>query len=288
MDLLLLRSLVAVSDHGVIGDAAAVLGLSQPALSRRIRILEEEFGVSLLERSGRGVVLTDAGRLVVREGRSLVERYEALKQDVVRHQRLDAGVVRIGGGATVVSHVLPAAIARFRRAYPMVRFFLREAGSREVETMVRAETLDLGIVTLPVAAPDLEVRPLLTDRVVLIAARSHPFVARRRVAVDELDGQNLVAFEAGSAIRQLIDSTLRGAGVKMNVVMELRSISAIRRMVEVTGSMAFVSELGARGARVLSVSGVKVERQLALISKRGRPLPSAALTFSERLFLANT
>ncbi|HXS18222.1 MAG TPA: LysR family transcriptional regulator, partial [Polyangiaceae bacterium] len=138
MDLLLLRSFLTVADHGAIGEAAIALSLSQPALSRRIGILEEEFGTPLVERSGRGVVLTDAGRLVAREGRPLVERYEALKQDVARHQRLEAGIVRIGGGATAVGHVLPAAIARFRRAYPTVRFFLREAGSREVETMVHA------------------------------------------------------------------------------------------------------------------------------------------------------
>ena len=100
MDLVLLRSLLAVADSGTIGEAAVFLNLSQPALSRRIRVLEEEFGTELLERSGRGVVLTEMGRLVVREGRSLVERYDGLKEDVLRHLRLDAGIVRVGGGAT--------------------------------------------------------------------------------------------------------------------------------------------------------------------------------------------
>jgi DNA-binding transcriptional LysR family regulator len=132
------------------------------------------------------------------------------------------------------------------------------------------------------------VEPLLTDRIVLIAARSHPFVARRRLSAKDLEGQNLVAFEAGSAIRQLIDSSLRKAGVSVNVVMELRSISAILRMVEVTGSLAFVSEMGVKGAPVLSVSGIRVERQLALISKRERPLSRAALTFRDRLVSAST
>src|SRR6186713_336801 len=133
MDLLLLRSLIHVADLGTIGEAAVALGVSQPALSRRLRVLEEEFGTSLLKRSGRGVVLTEMGRLVVREGRTILDRCDALKENVARHLRLDAGVVRIGGGATVVSHVLPPAIARFRRSHPMVRFDVREAGSREVE-----------------------------------------------------------------------------------------------------------------------------------------------------------
>lgn len=276
MSLVLIRSLLAVSDHGAIGEAAAVLSLSQPALSRRIKLLEEEMGAPLVERSGRGIVLTEMGRLVVREGRVLVEKYEALKEDVARHLRLDAGIVRMGGGATAVSHVLPSVIAKFRRSHPLVRFDVREAGSREIELMVHSEVLDFGVVTIPVNQHDLQVQPLLTDRIVLIAGRSHPFVKRKQIAARELKGQNLVGFEAGSAIRHLIDSALRNAGVSVNVVMELRSISAIRRMVETTGSLAFVSELGARGAAVLSVTGIKVDRQLALIKKRNRPLPPAS------------
>jgi DNA-binding transcriptional LysR family regulator len=283
MDLLLLRSLIHVADLGTIGEAAVALGVSQPALSRRLRVLEEEFGTSLLKRSGRGVVLTEMGRLVVREGRTILDRCDALKENVARHLRLDAGVVRIGGGATVVSHVLPPAIARFRRSHPMVRFDVREAGSREVETMVYNETLDFGVVTLPTNQSDLIVEPLLTDRIVLISGRGHPFVKRKRIPAQELEGQSLVGFEAGSAIRQLIDAALRAANVSVNVVMELRSISAIRRMVETTDSLAFVSEMGAKGAPVLTVSGFRVERQLALICKPQRPLSPAALAFWDRL-----
>ncbi len=283
MDLLLTRSLVAVADHGAIGEAAQALGLSQPALSRRIRILEEELGAELLQRSGRGVVLTEMGRLAVQEGRSLIERYDAMKEDLARHLRLDAGIVRIGGGATAVSHVLPKAIARYRRSYPNVRFDVREAGSREIEQMVHDERLELGVVTLPLFQGDLLVRPLLVDSIVLIAGRSHPFVKKSCVSVQELEGQSVVGFEAGSAIRHLIDAALRESGVSVNVVMELRSISAIRRMVETTGNLAFVSEMGAKGAPIISVRGIKVERQLALISKRERPLSPAAFAFSERL-----
>lgn len=276
MSLVLIRSLVAVSEHGAIGEAALALGLSQPALSRRIKILEDEMGAPLVERSGRGIVLTEMGRLVVREGRVLIEKYDALKEDVARHLRLDAGIVRMGGGATAVSHVLPPVIAKFRRSHPMVRFDVREAGSREIEIMVHSEVLDFGVVTLPTSQTDLSVEPLLTDRIVLIAGRFHPFVKCKQIAATDLEGQNIVGFEAGSAIRHLIDSALRSADVSVNVVMELRSISAIRRMVETTGSLAFVSELGAKGASVLSVTGFKVDRQLALIKKRDRPLSPAA------------
>ncbi len=283
MDLELTRSLLAVARHGTISQAAENIGLSQPALTRRLQQLEEHLGAPLVERSGRGVALTELGRLAVREGQALVERYERLRTSIAEHVRLEAGTVRIGGGATAVAYLLPTAIARFREDHPEVRFQLLEAGSREVEGAVGSERLELGIVTLPTRAADLEVQPLLRDRIVLVAGRGHPLAGRRRIHARELQGQSLVGFEAGSAIRAEIDRALRDIGVEMQVVMELRSVAAILQMVETTGSLAFVSALGAGSSRCLTVRGLRIERQLAVIWKRGRPLSPAARAFAERL-----
>lgn len=286
MDLLHLRSLLAVSERGAIGEAAEVLGISQPALTRRIHLLETEFDAELVERSGRGIALTEVGRVVVDEARVLVERYERLKEDVERRVRLEAGVVRVGGGATAVSFILPNAIGSFRCAYPDVRFDVREAGSRDVEQAVRQESLELGLVTLATDSKhsaDLVVRPLFTDRIVLVAGRGHPLADKQRISASQLEGLSLVSFEAGTAIRDLIDAALREAGVTMKVVMELRSIAAILKMVETTGSLAFVSQMGAPRGRTIQVRGLKVERQIALISKKGRPLSPAASAFAEAI-----
>jgi DNA-binding transcriptional LysR family regulator len=92
-----------------------------------------------------------------------------------------------------------------------------------------------------------------------------------------------VGFEAGTAIRQIIDRALLAASVRMNVVMELRSIAAILQMVETTGSLAFVSGLGARGSHVVRVRGLRIERQLAVVAKAGHRLSPAADAFAARL-----
>jgi DNA-binding transcriptional LysR family regulator len=279
VELTLLRSLVAVADHGSIGEAAVALHLSQPALTRRVQQLERDFGVDLVERSGRGIVLTELGRVAVREGRVLVERLDRLAQELARRQRLEAGVVRVGGGATAVGYVLPLAIAAFRRRHPGVRFEVREAGSREIERAVEAEDLELGIVTLPVDARELSLTPLGVDRLVLVAGPGHPLLGAPRVTLADLDGQSIVGFDTTSAVGRLIDGALREAGVTVNVVMELRSVGAILRMVETTGSLGFVSEVGSAGARVVPVEGLSLERQLAVAAWRGRPLSPAASAF---------
>jgi len=292
MDLEHLRTLLAVAEHGSITDAAQVLGVSQPALSRRIQQLEEDLGARLLERSQRGAVLTEIGRLARTECARMLERYERLQRDVRAHVALDVGSVRVGGGATAVSFVLPDAIAGFRREHPGVRFQLREAGSLEVAQDVLDERLDLGIVTLPVALPELSVRPLRDDRIVLVGAREHPLAGKRGVATQALSGQAVVGFEAGSAIRKLIDGALRDAGVAMDVVMELRSVAAIVRMAATTGSLAFVSELGVppRDRRIapIGVRGLRIVRKLGVVHKRERPLSPAAEAFATALLRGGT
>ena len=243
MDLTLFRSLLAVAERGAVTDAATALGLSQSALSRRMDQLGEELGAPLFERVGRGVALTAIGQIAVEEGKLLVQRYDRLKSRIHEHLRLDAGVVRIGGGATAVGFLLPGAIAAFRKQHPGVVFQVKEAGSREIEAAVGSEELELGIVTLPTHTREVDERPLARDRIVLVAAKDHPLARRERVDARALNGQNLVGFEAGSAVRWLIDAALREAQVEVNVVMELRSVAAILQMVETTGSLAFVSEL---------------------------------------------
>lgn len=289
MDLDLVRSFLAVADCGSITEASGRVNITQPALSRRIRQLEEHFDAELLARGRKGVELTEAGRLVAAEGRILVGRFERLAGEVASLQGLESGTVRIGGGATAVSFILPEAIAAFQRDYPGVRFTLKEAGSAEVARDVAEGALELGVVTLPVGRGDLDIFELGPDAVVLVARRDHPLARRERVEVSELTGYAFVGFEAGSAIRQLIDAALREAGVTMEIVMELRSIPAILRMVETTGNLAFVSRLGLPGqtaVREIRVAGLKVERRLGVVSRHARPLSPAGGAFAARLAAA--
>lgn len=291
MDLLFMRSLLAVAEHGVVTDAAAALGISQSALSRRLFQLEEFFGAELFSRSKRGVTLTAIGELVVKEGVTLVQRYDRLKAEVNAHMRLELGLVRIGGGASAVGFLVPPAIALFQQRFPRVVFQLKEAGSRDVEAAVSSEELELGIVTLPVRSTGLRVLPLCRDRIVLVAGKGHALLTQRRVSARQLQGQALIGFEGGSAIRQLIDMALRAVNVEVNVVMELRSVAAILKMVETTRSLGFVSELAVKaegsparaGVKVVPVAGLEIHRELALISREGRQLSPAAAKFAELL-----
>jgi DNA-binding transcriptional LysR family regulator len=144
---------------------------------------------------------------------------------------------------------------------------------------------------LPTRTRDVAEKLLAKDRIVLVASKDHPLARKASVDAAALNGQNLVGFEAGTALRWLIDAALRKSQVELNVVMELRSVAAILQMVETTGSLAFVSELAvtsdhprrARPVVRVRVRGLEIVRELGLISKLGRSLSPAALEFSSML-----
>ena len=282
MDLVLLRSLLAVAAAGTITDAAESIHVSQSALSRRLQQLEADLGATLIFRGRHGVELTDVGRLAVEQGQTIVDRYDQLRRDIAGTMDLERGEVRVGGGATVTSFVLPAAIAEFQFEHPGVIFHVKEAGSHEIAADVSAGRLDLGIVTLPVSVADLELAELVRDEIVLVARSDHP-LAGTRASVRDLAGKTLVGFEQGTAIRQIIDRSLLAAGVRVDVVMELRSIPSILKMVATTGSLAFVSRLSLTaepGLVPVPIRGLSISRILGLATRHGSPQPAAAVGFS--------
>lgn len=285
MDLVLLRSLLAVADAGTITEAADRLDISQSALSRRLQQLETELGAVLLARGRHGVALTEMGRQTVAEGRGIVARYDRLRQDISDNLGLRRGTVRVGGGATVTSYVLPPRIAEFQAGHPGIRFSVKEAGSREIAADVSAGDLELGVVTLPVPSRDLDISELFVDEIVLVTRSDHPLV-KRRVTVADLEGQPFVGFESGSAIRQIIDNGLGAAGVQIDVVMELRSIPSMLKMVAMTGSLAFVSQVSLSAdpdLRAVPVRGLTISRTMALATGHAVPLSAPAEAFARLL-----
>jgi DNA-binding transcriptional LysR family regulator len=283
MDLVLLRSFVAVADAGTITDAAARIHVSQSALSRRLQQLEAELAAELIVRGRHGVELTVAGQQTLLDARAIVARFDRLRADIVDQQQLARGTVRVGGGATVTSFVLPDAIAEFQRRHPGIGFHVKEAGSFDIAAAVADGDLELGLVTLPVPARGLSVTDLLVDDIVLVARRDHALTNRKRVTAADLQGYPFVAFEPASAIRDVIDHALRAAGAEIDVVMELRSIPSMLRMVATTGCLAFVSRVSLateRDLRAIGVRGVTISRTIGLATRQNMPLSTAGAAFA--------
>lgn len=293
MELTPLRQFIAIATTGHMTRAAESLGVTQPALSAMLKKLEGEVGASLLHRTGKGVELTEAGRVFLEHARAAVRRADEAREAVRQLVGLERGMIRVGGGATAIGHLLPPVVSAVRSQHEGLRFYIREAGSAAVASAVLAGELDLGIVTLPVTGPgssELMTVARLTDELVLILPPGHRLEGQGEFRWRDLAGEPVVAFEAGSAVRSVLDSAAAGHGVALDVVMELRSIEAIVQMVQARVGVGFVSKFALDGSgeggvgggvgsgpRGLRCADGAIERRLGVVRRRDRtPSPGAA------------
>ena len=305
MELTPLRYFRAIAQHGHMTRAARALGVSQPALSAMLKKLEGEVGAELLHRTGRGVELTEAGRVFLQHAEDALRRADAGVQAVRELVGLERGSIRVGGGATATTYLLPPVVSAVRRKHPGLRFYVREAGSNAVAAAVLSGELDLGIVTLPMsehAAEELLTIPLVEDELRLIvppgyrhAPRGDGKNATRSVAVPntktknadgfrwkDLASESVVAFEAGTAVREIVDQAALKHGVALKVVMELRSIESIKQMVAAGIGVGFVSRFALKEGEGLVCRDGGIGRKLAIVRRRDR-VPSTAVQEFERV-----
>lgn len=288
MELRSMRQMVEIAEFGHMTRAAESLGVSQPALSAAVRKLEAELGTELFHRTGLGVELTEAGKVFVEHARATIQASEQAREAVRSLVGLETGSIRVGAGATATGYLLPSAIHAVRDEYPGLRFSIREAGSSAVAEGVVSGELDLGIVTLPVVHPrggELMVVHEIEDELMLIVPSGHALDGRKSFRWSDLEGEAVVAFEAGSAVREVIDSSSSAHGVSLSVVMELRSIEAIVQMVRAGIGVGFVSRYGLEGDEGIRCKDGALTRTLGVVRRRDRFLSHAAGAFERALLM---
>ncbi|MNS35686.1 HTH-type transcriptional activator CmpR [compost metagenome] len=287
LDFAPLRMLVAIARYGTLTEAARRLHLSQPAATHQIRQLERQLGVALFERRGRGLALTDAGRLAVDRATRALAEWEGLAADLEALAGLDTGHVRLGGGTTAIVHLLPALIGSFRLRHPGVSFYMREGPTGPITEAIAAGELDLGIVTLPSERSGLVVEPWLDDAVRFLAWPGAPLAEAS--SLTDLEGAPFILPEPGMPLRQLIDGVLQVAGVSPQPVMELQSIEAIKASVEAglgyaaLGERTVARELSEGRLVALPITGPGLKRQLGLTYRASAPLSPAVAAFLAHL-----
>jgi DNA-binding transcriptional LysR family regulator len=286
MDTDLLRTFLVLARTGSMTRAAATLSVSQPAISGQLKRLEQALGATLFHRRGRGLALTPSGEGFRAHATDCLDALDAGREALGALGSLTKGTLAIGGGATSTNFLLPPILKDFHKSHPGVRFTIREAPSRTISEAVGAGELDLGIVTLPLppgSGERLAVEEWLIDELVLLPPPDHPLAKRRTFRWEDLDGQPLIAFESGSAVRGLLDRRLAEHAVAPAVVMELRSIAGITAMVEAGIGLGFVTRHADAAHRGLRAADRALARTLAVIERRDRVRSAALAAFHAAL-----
>ena len=290
MNLHHLRLFAAVVDEGGFTRAAEALNLSQPAISKSLKELEAELNLTLIDRAGRSLRLTDAGRALHARARELFGVERVAERELRELRGLKRGVLRIGASTTIATYMLPPVLGRFHLRHPRVRIRVSSANTRAVLRMLLESHVDVALVEGQVAHAGVDVISWREDELVVIAPPEHHLMRARRVDVDALAGEQFLVREPGSGTREVMERALARHGIRLANTMRVGGTEAIKQAVAAGLGLAIVSRAAAADQlalgriAVLDVRGLVIRRTLTQLRLRERATTVAARELEMLLF----
>ncbi len=280
-----LEVFLAVARHLNFTRAGEEMHLSQPSVSVRIRLLQEELGMKLFEQTGKKISLTEAGLVLERNARRIVAAFEDAQVAMQELKGLERGSLRIGASTTPGIYLVPKLVAEFKRQHPKIEVYVAIKDTRQVEDLIVKNEFDFGFVGGHLIGTEVEVIPWRTDELALIVPVNHRFAGRKSIRPKDLAAERFVFREQGSATQALVDSNLREWNLRLTTVMETDNPGAVKQAVQAGLGIAFVSkfavetELQAKLLTAVKVEGLNASRELRIIHRKDKHLTLAAQAF---------
>lgn len=287
MNLHQLRVFCEVANARSFTAAATKLHLTQPAATWQVKRLEEAYELQFLERAGKRVSLTEEGKVLLDFAGRILRLVGEAEEALADLRGLPLGMLRIDATYICGDYYLPALLEALHHRHPGIRFQIGIGNSSQVIENTLAQKNDIGICAQDPTHPKLEAHRIMTDLLVGVVGRTHPFARRRAIGLGELAGQPLILREKGSSPRGVIDEILNRHGVVPTVIMESASTSAIKRFVENGVGMAILSqevvrkELQDGSLRRVLFTDAEIAYHFYLIRHRDRWISRALHAFVE-------
>lgn len=280
----------AVAEEGSLTRAAARLALSQPAVTRELRILERGLATVLFERLPRGVRLTEAGETLLAGARALVRLEQDTCEALGELAAFGRGSLVLAASNTIGNYVLPRVIVAFHRLYPRVTIDVRITNSREVLRLLGEDRIGLGFIESEASlSGDVEAQVFASDELVPVVAPSHPLAQASRISLDEALRGIMLLREEGSGIRAAVESRLQRLGRVPADTLTLGTTEAIKDVLRAGIGLALLprpavaTELAAGLLVVLPLRRLLMRRRLAWVKRRYRRLGPAYTVFLQKL-----
>ena len=227
-------------------NAADACYVSQPTLSTQIRKLEEELGVSLVERAPRRVMLTPIGEDIAHRARHVIRDIEHIKDAARRSKDPETGNIKLGIFPTLAPYLLPHIIPVIRKRYPDLRMQLAEEKTEDILNMLDQGRLDAGLLALPVEEPGMEVEILFDEPFVTAMPASHPLCEKQLITMQDLAGEELLLLEEGHCLRQQALAVCELAGAHERVDFHATSMETLRQMVAADAGVTLMPVLSVK------------------------------------------
>lgn len=281
IDFLGLEAFLAIAERGSFNKAAAHLGITQTALSHRIKKLEDYVGIGLLHRTTRQVSLTPAGLELLPRAKLLLDAAHRTFEDLGVEAAARQERVVIGCLPTLAIHFLPAALADFVVEHPSVLVRILDNSASEIAEKVQKREADFAVTMLATNRWDLEFKPMLKEPYVLVCRSDHPFASRSSLRWAELEGERLIRISTQTGNRILLDDALGAGGDRLRWTSEVQHVASAVALVAAGLGMTIVPRGAIDVARASNLSSVTlrnpgITRTIGVVTRRGEPLTALA------------
>ena len=284
MDFDQLETFIEVARLSSFSRAAEKRFRTQPAISSQIRSLEEEVGAKLLDRSGGKVSITASGKLFLKFAEDTLDARKSAMTNIAETERVPRGEIVVGANEGTCLHILPEVFAHFKKQYPDVSVSIKRADYAKVLESVIDNSVDFGVVSLPVHDARLTAVLIHKDDLVLIVPPRHPLAKQKSASVPEIAEYPLVVPKVGHT-RDALDDLFHERKLKPRYAMELDSSELLKRFVAADVGIGFISRSNVQEdvkANVLAavlIADAQIRRDLALVFRKDKALSRAALAF---------
>jgi LysR family transcriptional regulator, low CO2-responsive transcriptional regulator len=284
MDFDQLETFLEVARHASFSRAAEKRFRTQPAISSQIRSLEEEVGAKLFDRSGGKVSLTAGGKAFQKYVEETLDARKAMLVAIAEMERVPRGEIIVGANEGTCLHILPEVFADFKKQYPDVSVNIKRADYSGILESVIDNSVDFGVVSLPVTDNRLTVVLIHRDELVIIVPPSHPLGKMKSAPIAEAAKFPLVVPKVGHT-RDSLEELFHERRLKPNYTMELDSSELLKRFVAAGVGVGFIArsnvveDVRARSLAAITIADAQVRRDLALVFRKDKALSRAALAF---------
>ncbi len=282
----LLNVFLAVVEEKSFTRAAEKLGRTQPAITQAIQRLETELGELLIDRSGRELALTDAGRVVFEVARRQENLQRELSTRLDELRNMATGRLVIGANESMILYLLPHLI-RYRCTYPKVKLVVQRSRSSEMPDLLLAGDVDFGVVSYLTGDERFLSQVLYVDHLSCVVAPEHRLADKKLLFIKDLEAETFVAHNVESPYRDAVMKAFQQQKIHLNMDIEMPTVESIRRMVQSGLGVAFLprvcvdQDLRTGILKEIPVHELQLERKIYLLSVDKRPLSHAAKAFQE-------
>jgi DNA-binding transcriptional LysR family regulator len=279
MDINGLSAFVTVAHIGSFSMAAERLYLTQPAVSKRVATLEEELGIRLLDRIGRQVTLTGAGRELLPRAEAVLLEIADIRRSIGNLSGRVSGTLVMGTSHHIGLRRLPPVLRAYSRTFPEVQLDIRFMDSESACRSVGKGELELAIVTLPPQPPEnLEIREIWTDPLLFVVGMGHPLASHSPITLETLSHYPAVLASRGTYTREIMERALAPTGLEIQIGMETNYLETLKMLTSIGLGWSLLPATMTREGNLvtLALDGLNLSRSLGLVTHRGRTLSNAA------------